>query len=130
MRKLTNFAGAAVLGISLLSGSAWAQGVPQTVNLATVDVQSLAAGHRASKAIGTNVVNGAGETIGEIDDILVSSDGKQPYAVLSIGGFLGIGDHFVVVTYESLRFADKTVTLSGATKEELKMLPEFKYAKE
>ena len=32
-----------------------------------------------------------------IDDLLVTRDGRDPYAVLSIGGFLGIGTHLVVV---------------------------------
>jgi hypothetical protein len=57
-----------------------AQGVPQTVEIAKVDVQKVAAGYRASKVIGTNVLN-------------VTRDGKEPYTVLSIGGFLGIGTH-------------------------------------
>ena len=63
-----------------------------------------------------------------VDDLLVSRDGKQPYAVLSIGGFLGMGTRLVVVPYDLLKFADKRVTLPGGTKEGLKMLPEFKYA--
>jgi hypothetical protein len=58
----------------------------------------------------------------------VSPDGKQPYAVLSIGGFLGMGAHLVVVPYDTLKFAEKKVMLPGGTKEGLKMLPEFKYA--
>jgi hypothetical protein len=91
-------------------------------------VQKLAAGYRASKIIGSGVVNDANETIGKIDDILVSSDGKQPYAVLSIGGFLGMGSRFVVVPYDTLTFTDNKITLPGGTKDGLKMLPEFKYA--
>jgi sporulation protein YlmC with PRC-barrel domain len=130
MKKAMILAGAAMIGFALLSGGVSAQGTAQTVELATVDVKTLAAGYRASKVIGTSVVNDAGETIGEIDDVLVSSDGKQPYAVLSIGGFLGMGDRLVVVPYETLRFGDKTATLPGGTKEGLKMLPEFKFAVE
>jgi hypothetical protein len=80
------------------------------------------------KVIGTNVVNNANETIGEISDLLVSDDGKQPYAVLSVGGFLGMGTRLVVVPYDTLKFVDKKVMLPGGTKEGLKMLPEFKYA--
>jgi hypothetical protein len=121
---------AAMLSVALLSGDAAAQGVPQTVDLVKVDVKTLAAGHRASKIIGSDVVNDANESIGEINDVLVSSDGKQPYAILSIGGFLGMGTHLVVVPYETLKFGDKKVTLPGGTKEGLKMLPEFKYATE
>jgi PRC-barrel domain len=128
MKRVMVLASAAMIGVALLSGGAAAQGTPQTVELAKVDVHKLAAGYRASKVIGSSVVNDANETIGKIDDILVSSDGKQPYAVLSIGGFLGMGTHFVVIPYESLKFADKSVMLPGGTKEGLKMLPEFKYA--
>jgi PRC-barrel domain len=117
-----------MVGVALLSGGAGAQVTPQTVDLAKVDVHTLAAGYRASKVVGSSVVNDADETIGKIDDLLVSPDGKQPYAVLSIGGFLGMGTHLVVVPYAALKFADKKVMLPGGTKEGLKMLPEFKYA--
>ena len=130
MKKAMVLAGAAMISVALLSGGAGAQGTPQTVELVKVDVQKLAAGYRSSKVVGSSVVNDANETIGKIDDLLVSSDGKQPYAVLSIGGFLGVGTHRVVVPYETLKFADKRVILPGGTKEGLKMLPEFKYATE
>ena len=128
MKKSMALASAAMISIAVLSGGAGAQGTPQTVELVRVDVQKLAAGYRSSKVVGSSVVNDANETIGKIDDLLVSRDGKQPYAVLSIGGFLGMGTRLVVVPYEMLRFGDKRVTLPGGTKEGLKMLPEFKYA--
>ena len=128
IKKSMVLASAAIIGIAVLSGGAGAQGTPQTIELVKVDVQKLAAGYRASKVIGSSVVNDANETIGTVDDLLVSRDGKQPYAVLSIGGFLGMGTRLVVVPYETLKFADKKVMLPGGTKEGLKMLPEFKYA--
>jgi hypothetical protein len=128
MKKLMILASTAMICIALLSGGAGAQGTSQTVDLAKVNVQTLAAGYRASKVIGSSVVNDADETIGKIDDVLVSSDGKQPYAVLSIGGFLGMGTRLVVVPYETLKFGDNKVTLPGGTKEGLKMLPAFNYA--
>jgi len=121
-------ASVAIIGIAVLSGGAGAQGTPQTIELVKIDVQKLAAGYRSSKVVGSSVVNDANETIGTIDDLLVSRDGKQPYAVLSVGGFLGMGTRLVVVPYEMLRFANNKVTLPGGTKEGLKMLPEFKYA--
>jgi hypothetical protein len=91
MKKSMAFASAATIGIALLSGFPGAQGTPQTVEFVKVDVQKLAAGYRSSMVVGSSVVNDANETIGTIDDVLVSRDGRQPYAVLSIGGFLGIG---------------------------------------
>ena len=119
-----------MIGMFLVVGPAGSQVAPQTVELAKVNVQKLAAGYRASKVIGTSVVNDANETIGKIDDLLVSADGKEPFAVLSIGGFLGMGNHLVALPYDNLKFVDKKLVLPGGTKEGLKMLPEFKYASE
>jgi hypothetical protein len=130
VKKLMGLASAAMIGMALVPGGVGAQGTPQTIELVKVDVKKLAAGYRSSKVVGSSVVNDANETIGKIDDLLVSSDGKQPYAVLSIGGFLGVGTHLVVVPYETLKFADKRMILPGGTKEGLRMLPEFKYATE
>ena len=91
--------------------------VPQTVEITKVDVQKVAAGYRASKVIGSSVLNDANETIGKIDDLLVTRDGKEPYAVLSIGGFLGMGTHMVVIRYDSLKFADNKIVLPGGSKD-------------
>ena len=69
------------MGVVFLAAPVIAQGVPQTVTIAKVDVQKVAAGYRASKVIGSGVGNEANETIGKIDDLLVTRDGKEPYAV-------------------------------------------------
>lgn len=122
--------GAALISGGLVCGRVEAQVAPQTVEVAKVDITKLAAGYRASKVIGSSVVNDSNETIGTIDDLLVSPDGKDPFAVLSVGGFLGVGSHLVVVPYDSLRVVDKKLMLPGGTKDGLKMLPEFKYASE
>lgn len=121
-------AGAAMIGGLVVFGRAEAQVSQQTVEIATVDVTKLAGGYRASKVIGSSVVNDSNETIGTIDDLLVSPNGKEPFAVLSVGGFLGMGSHLVVVPYDSLKVVDKKLVLPGGTKNGLKMLPEFKYA--
>ena len=129
MKKTMLLASAAMIGVGFLAAHANAQGVPQTVDIAKVDVQKVAAGYRASKVIGSSVLNEANETIGKIDDLLVTRDGKEPYAVLSIGGFLGMGTHMVVIRYDNLKFADNKIVLPGGTKDGLKMLPTFEYSK-
>jgi hypothetical protein len=128
MKRAMILASAATICAALLSGPAEAQGTQQTVEVVKVDVKKLSAGYRSSKVVGSSVVNDANETIGKIDDLLVSPDGKQPYAVLSVGGFLGMGTHLVVIPYDMLKFAEKSVIFPGGSKEGLKMLPEFKYA--
>jgi hypothetical protein len=128
MKKTVMFF-SAMMGVAVLSGPAGAQGVPQSVEIVKVDVQKVAAGYRASKVIGNSVLNDANETIGKIDDLLVTRDGKEPYVVLSIGGFLGMGTHLVVVRYDGLKFDDNKIVLPGGTKDGLKMLPAFEYSK-
>jgi PRC-barrel domain len=119
-------AGAAVLTASL-SGPALSQGAPQTASLMKVDPATLATGYRTSKVVGSTVVNEANETVGTIDDLIVTPGEKVPFAVLSVGGFLGMGAKYVVVPFSSLQVKDKKMVLPGATKESLKALPEFKY---
>jgi hypothetical protein len=128
MRKVL-VAASAVVAASLMLPPAMAQGVPQTAALIKVDVTKLTTGFRASKIIGATVVNEANETVGKIDDMLIGPDGKSPYAVLSVGGFLGLGDRLVVVPYESLKMAANKILLPGATKDALKALPEYKYVR-
>ena len=130
MKKTLLLASAAMFGVVFLAANVNAQGVPQTVEITKVDVQKVSAGYRASKVIGSSIVNDANETIGKIDDLLVTRDGKEPYAVLSVGGFLGMGTHMVVIRYDNLKFADNKIVLPGGTKDGLKMLPAFQYSKE
>jgi sporulation protein YlmC with PRC-barrel domain len=112
---------------SALSNSAFAQGTPQTMALSQVDPSTLATGYRTSKVVGSTVYNANGETVGTIDDLIVTPNDKIPFAVLSVGGFLGVGSKYVVVSYASLAVVDKKIVLNGATKETLKNLPEYKY---
>jgi len=101
MKKAMLLVSAALIGLSALTVHPNAQGVPQSVEITKVDVQKVAAGYRASKVIGSTVVNDANQTIGKIDDLLVTRDGKEPYAVLSVGGFLGMGTRLVVIRCDS-----------------------------
>jgi sporulation protein YlmC with PRC-barrel domain len=105
-----------------------AQGTPQTVQLTKVDVIKVATGYRASKVIGASVVNEANDTVGKVDDIIIGQDGKSPFVVLSVGGFLGMGNKLVVLPYEQLKTIENKIIMPGATKDALKALPEFKYA--
>lgn len=126
MRKFINLMAAASL-VVMASSAAHAQGSPQTVTLMKVDPQSLATGYRTSKVVGSTVVNDANETVGSIDDLIVTPGGQAPYAVLSVGGFLGLGTKYVVVPFTSLKIVDKKMVLPGGSKDALKALPEFKY---
>jgi len=126
IRSITFLAGAALFAVSL-SGPAFSQGAPQTVSLMKVDPASLATGYRTSKVVGSTVVNETNQTVGTIDDLIVTPTEKVPFAVLSVGGFLGMGTKYVVVPFSSLQVKDKQMVLPGVTKDSLMALPEFKY---
>ena len=126
IRQLGSIAGATIIAIGL-SWHAMSQGAPQTVSLMKVDPQSVATGYRSSKIVGSAVVNEANESVGTIDDLIVTPNEKVPYAVLSVGGFLGMGTKYVVLPFSSLQIKDRQIILPGATKDTLKALPEFKY---
>jgi hypothetical protein len=124
--SLTLMAGAAIIAVTL-SSPVFSQGSPQTLSVMKVDPQSLATGYRTSKMVGSTVVNEANETVGTIDDLIVTPSEKVPYAVLSVGGFLGMGTKYIVVPFSALEVKDNKMVLPGATKDSLKSLPEFKY---
>jgi sporulation protein YlmC with PRC-barrel domain len=92
-----------------------------------VDARTLREGRRASRLIGASIYNESAETVGEVDDLLIPRDGGPPVAIISVGGFLGIGAKLVAVPYDNLRKGGSRWTLPGATKESLNVLPGFSY---
>jgi sporulation protein YlmC with PRC-barrel domain len=105
--------------------------LPQAgVSLVKVDLSVVSQGYRLSKLIGSSVINDKNEKIGTIDDLIADKDKKQlQFAVLQVGGFLGVGGRLIAVPYDSLVIDDKgqKVTLPGASKDELKKLSQFNY---
>jgi sporulation protein YlmC with PRC-barrel domain len=73
------------------------------------------------------------EKIGEVTDLLVGSEGKISTAIISVGGFLGIGDKEVAVPFSSLHVKRKDNSwylAMNTTKDALKGTPNFAYAGE
>ncbi len=128
-KTMSHVLGAALAGVLLSGEPALAQGVTQTVTITRVDVQKLATGYRSSQIVGSSVVNEENDKIGTVDDLIIEPGEKVPFAILSVGGFLGLGEHLVAVPFSSLRITPENVQLPGATKDELQALPEFEYAK-
>ncbi|MDB5433871.1 MAG: hypothetical protein JWR47_128 [Phenylobacterium sp.] len=89
--------------------------------LIIVEVAELAPTYPASELLGREVINDADESIGRIDDLLIRGD-EVAFAVLSVGGFLGIGAHRVVVAFGDLLIDDDEVVLPGASKDALKRM--------
>jgi sporulation protein YlmC with PRC-barrel domain len=87
----------------------------------------------SSKLKGLNVYNQKDESIGEITDLAIKNH-QIDALILSVGGFLGIGEHYVAVSPSSVNVRydqknDKWLASMNTTKEALKEAPEFKYPK-
>lgn len=102
----------------------------QVVQLVEVDVKVLGKGYRTSKLMGQDVYNDKNEKIGKVDDIVVDKE-RVLFAVLEVGGFLGIGGRLVAVTPESLAVEEDgsklRIKLPGGSREALGKSTEFRY---
>ncbi|AIQ88004.1 MULTISPECIES: PRC-barrel domain-containing protein [Methylobacterium] len=81
--------------------------------------------------IGLNVTDAQNNTVGEIKDLAINHDKLVGY-IVSVGGFLGMGEHYVAVSPSSIAIgydadAKKWKAVIGASKDQLKAAPEFKY---
>jgi sporulation protein YlmC with PRC-barrel domain len=68
---------------------------------------------RSSKLIGLNVYNDQDEKLGAISEILLDKSGKADFVVIGVGGFLGIGQHDIMVETSKLKFVDEPVRTSS-----------------
>ena len=82
---------------------------------------------RASETVGQPVYNERGEEIGEVDDLIMSRNGKIKKVILSVGGFLRTGEKLVTVPFRSLKGSDEGHIVYNATKEQLKCDRRFSY---
>ena len=85
----------------------------------------------SSNVVGLEVYNSSKEDVGEIKDVAMDANGVRAY-ILSVGGFLGMGTHYVAVTPGQITVSydatdKKWHATMNATKDELKLAPEFKY---
>ena len=121
----------ALAAAAALSGAAHAAGsdTPPTVAPKFESVPQDAV--LSYNLIGLKVTDAANSSVGEIKDLVIET-GKLKGYILSVGGFLGMGEHYVAVSPESVALgydtdAKKWKAIIGASKDQLKAAPEFKY---
>ncbi|WP_144755724.1 MULTISPECIES: PRC-barrel domain-containing protein [Bartonella] len=92
-------------------------------------VTPLATDFVASSLIGANVYNIEDENIGEVKDIILRENNIAGF-VVAVGGFLGIGESYVIVSPETIQMTNdygKWKLITNVTKDSLKDAPTFKY---
>lgn len=100
------------------------------LGVAAAELREITTGWSAKRQImGQAVYNDKDERVGQVEDIIVAPDKAVSYAIVGAGGFLGLGKHDVAIPVSQFKVKDGKLVLAGATKDALKAMPEFEYAR-
>jgi len=101
-----------------------------TTGVTVEEIKTIALGWSAKKQIlGKPVYNDKDEKVGEVDDLIIAPDSSVSYAIIGVGGFLGLGERQVAIPVNHFKSGDGRIVLPGATKDALQAMPSFQYAK-
>jgi len=118
---LAKYVTAGIAGSLLLASAAFAaeDNATTTASPAAPATQSSASSTsfqgdwRASKVVGLNVYNEKNENVGSINDLLMDKSGGIKAAVISVGGFLGMGARLVAVPFDKVKFSTEPIAYTG-----------------
>ncbi|QET01614.1 PRC-barrel domain containing protein [Cupriavidus pauculus] len=79
--------------------------------------------------LGKPVYNENNDKVGNVVDLIVAPNRAVSFAIIGAGGFVGVGRHDVAIPVTQFDLSGDKIVLPGATKEAVKALPEFEYAK-
>jgi sporulation protein YlmC with PRC-barrel domain len=104
----------ALVSTALMTGAAYSQ--TATKDRSDTNVAVHRDGEwRSSKLIGINVYNQANEKIGAVEELIVDKSGRVENVILGVGGFLGMGEHYVAVPMDKLMWVNEPVRTSSTT---------------
>ena len=117
--------------LALVAPSVYLQAAAsKTLSVSQQEMSLAEKGWSGKKDImGKAVYNDNNDKIGDVNDVIFSRTNSASFVVIGVGGFLGMGEHAVAVPLNRIKHDNDKLILAGATKEALKSMPEFKYAK-
>jgi len=104
---------------------------PADMNAAPAEPVKRADGNLATNIVGETVYNGTGDdaqNIGDVNDIVLTKEGKAQSLIIGVGGFLGLGEKNVAYDFGKAQWAEKNGDrwlVAQTTKEQLEALPDF-----
>src|SRR6202035_73629 len=118
---LAKYVTAGIAGSLLLASAAFAAednattaaSPPAAATQSSASSTSFHGDWRASKVVGLNVYNEKNENVGSINDLLMDKSGGVKAAVISVGGFLGMGARLVAVPFDKVKFSTEPVVYTG-----------------
>lgn len=124
---------AAATGTTSPAGTTMGMRTADSATLAVKYVTVKPSDVMSSKLIGINVYNNQNETLGEIEDLVIEDGHKITGVVISVGGFLGMGESYVAVDPSTIVLNQKDNTWRAfvdTSKDNLKSAPKFSYSKQ
>ncbi|MDB5028505.1 MAG: photosystem reaction center subunit [Candidatus Eremiobacteraeota bacterium] len=99
------------------------------LGVTVIEMRAIVVGWSAKKdLLGHTVQNDKKESLGKIDDVIISPRSSVSFAIIGVGGFLGIGGRLVAIPMSQLKLEGSQLVLPGATKDALKAMPPFVYS--
>jgi sporulation protein YlmC with PRC-barrel domain len=112
---IAKYVATALVSTALIGGAAFAQQATTpaspspSASSSTSVQQNLKGNWRASKLVGLDVYNESNEKLGDISEILVDNTGKINAVVIGVGGFLGVGQHDIAVSFDKLKWVNEPI---------------------
>lgn len=127
MLKITTAIVAAALAMPALAMAEDATTAPMTSKTATATAAPSAwyVGKLGEEIVGKDLYTADGTEIGEIENIVIGTNGKQPAAVLGVGGFLGLGERDVAIPLEEISMGAEDRLTTSMTKESIGALEPY-----
>ena len=125
---------ASVIGLLLTPAAMTAVGAQTAgrtkLGVTVIELNDVIKGWSARRQIlGQHVYNDKNEKIGEVEDIIITPERSASYAIVSTGGFLGIGSHDVAIPAAQFKLSNDRLVLGGATKDLIRAMPPFEYSR-
>jgi sporulation protein YlmC with PRC-barrel domain len=128
MRSLALIAFCAIAGLAPIRNAAAQVAGEATLGVTVEELKVVVLGWSARRQLlEKDVYNDKNEDIGDVKDVIVSPKKTVSWAIIGVGGFLGIGEKLVAIPMDQLALTKGKLILKGATKEALKAMPEFRY---
>ena len=112
---ISKYLAAVLLTTALMTGVASAQTAATTKDTNTSATMHRDGQWRASKLVGVDVYNDANEKIGDISEVILDKSGKVANVILGVGGFLGMGEHYVAVSFDKLKWVNEPARATTAS---------------
>lgn len=129
MLKPTMFALCAIAAFAPLRTAAAQVAGEATIGVTVEEMKLVVLGWSAKRELlDRSVYNDKNERLGEVNDIIVSPTRTVSWAIIGVGGFLGIAEKDVAIPMDQLKVTGERLVLAGATKAVVRAMPPFKYA--